>query len=91
MDLCSICALKEPFVFNMNVFIAETIDKVIHFLSNANNMVDRRYCGLSNVEIANALTRVAVNDENKKMVIFFSIDNHPLLHSTNHWFPSFLT
>jgi len=45
----------------------ETIDKIIHFLSNANNVASRRYCGLSNIEIADALTKVAVNDDNKKM------------------------
>ena len=46
----------------------ETIDKIIHFLITTNNLVGRRYNGLSNVEIADAITRLAVNDDNKKMV-----------------------
>ena len=51
-----------------NFFFPEAIDKIIHFLTNANNLADRRYHGWSNVEITNALTRIAVNDDNKKMV-----------------------
>ncbi|XP_065072389.1 uncharacterized protein LOC135696802 [Rhopilema esculentum] len=46
----------------------ETIDKVIDYLSHACKMKSRRYRGLSCLELANALERVAVNDENKKMI-----------------------
>ena len=41
---------------------------MIQFLTNANTTTDRRCSGLSNLEIANGLKKLAVNDNNKKMV-----------------------
>ena len=65
--------MRNLCIFVLQLIIAETIDKIIHFLSNANNVASRRYCGLSNIEIADALTKVAVNDDNKKMVSYVMI------------------
>ena len=50
------------------LIISETISNIICFLSKANDLDGRRYCGLSNIEIANAMTRIAVNDDNKRTV-----------------------
>ena len=63
--------LQEHFdsrFFLFPTFPPETIDKILSFINHANKMKNRRYLGLSNVELANALRRIAVNDSNKKKV-----------------------
>ena len=52
----------------LDFLLPDTIDKIIECLTVVNYMPDRMYCGWNNIEIADALNRIAVNDDNKKMV-----------------------
>ena len=58
-------------MFLSSLFLhSETIKETIEYLSAANGMPYKRQREMTNVGIANALAKIAVNDGNKKKVSF---------------------